>query len=72
MKELYDHRSALSHGGRSTMLASDLEDLWDLTGAFLAHMLQRIDEFVQYQNALREWIDSQQFTPGAKCNTTTI
>jgi hypothetical protein len=54
------------------MLASDLEDLWDLTGAFLAHMIQRIDEFVQYQNALREWIDSQQFTPGAKCNTTTI
>jgi hypothetical protein len=72
MKELYDHRSALSHGSRSTMLASDLDDLWDFTGAFLAHMIQRIDEFVQHQDALREWIDSQQFTPGAKCNTTTI
>lgn len=71
MKELYDHRSALSHGSRSAMLASDLDDLWNFTGAFLDHMIQQMDEFTQHKDALREWINSQEFPSGVKCNTTT-
>lgn len=62
-KDLYEHRSCLSHGNRSTMLESDLADLWSIAGEFLACTIQRMDEFSQQKDALKKWIKAQKFEP---------
>lgn len=55
--DLYEHRSSISHGGRSAMLISDLEELRDIVGDFLAIMIQRSDEF-KTRKDLDTWIES--------------
>jgi len=40
MDDLYDHRSDLTHGSKSIILDADLDDLWQITGDFVASMIQ--------------------------------
>lgn len=60
VKDLYNKRSKVSHGGHSAVLDSDLKVLRTITGDFLSQMIQRIDEF-QARNDLEEWIEDQKF-----------
>jgi hypothetical protein len=60
VKDLYNKRSKVSHGGHSAVLDSDLKVLRTITGDFLSQMIQRIDEF-QTRNDLEEWIEDQKF-----------
>ncbi len=60
IKDLYDKRSRVSHGGHSAIPTSDLEALRRITGDFLSQMIQRMDEF-RTRNDLDEWIEDQKF-----------
>ena len=60
VKDLYNKRSRVSHGGHSAIQTSDLEALRTITGNFLNQMIQRMDEF-QSRDALNEWIEEQKF-----------
>ncbi len=56
---LYNHRSSLSHGGRSAMLNTDLEELRDITGNFLARIIQIMDK-LKTKKDLDDWIKTRE------------
>lgn len=58
VKDLYDKRSKVSHGGEQTALAKDLPWLRDLVLGFLQTMISRRDEFRDTgKQGLHEWIE---------------
>lgn len=61
IKNFYNKRSRISHGGQKAIFDSDLEELRTLTGVFLAKMIQRKDEFKERKD-LDEWIEGQKLS----------
>jgi hypothetical protein len=58
IKDLYSLRSAVSHGGRTSVLQQDVNDLEQIAGQVTMLLVDRLDEFTSKKDLL-EWIENQ-------------
>ncbi len=64
VKNFYEKRSTISHGGKQEDLSSHLPRLRDIVGAFILEMVRRRDDFaVGGKQALHDWIDQGPMRP---------
>ncbi len=58
IKELYSSRSAVSHGGRTSVLNQDVHDLGQIAGQLTMILINRSHEFTTRKDLL-EWVENQ-------------
>jgi hypothetical protein len=58
IKELYSLRSAVSHGGRTSVLQQDVHDLGQIVGQLTMTLIDKLDEFTSRKDLL-DWVEDQ-------------
>ena len=61
VQSFYDQRSKISHGGRTSVLDSDLQELRRIVGTVIAKLIRRTNEFASRRD-FHEWIQDQRLS----------
>jgi len=60
IKELYGARSGLSHGGKTAILESEINEMESISWHLLFWMISKLGEFTN-RKSLQEWLEEQKF-----------